>query len=544
MTHREAIARAAGLPAVHLPERALQDFELLTTGAFAPLDRFMGRRDYERVVAEMRLADGTLWPMPIVLRAPAAAADLVGREIALRTTRNDIVAMMTVDEAFAADPRLELDAVLGTVDPRHPLVAESATWGPVCLSGPIAVLNAPVHYDFRDLRRTPAEVRRALAAFGRPHVVAFQTRNPMHRSHEELTKRAAEACDGALLIHPAVGLTQPGDVEHFARVRGYRALVDRYYEGYDVLLSVIPLAMRMAGPREALWHALIRRQYGATHFIVGRHHASPSVVIDGRPLYSPYAAQELCLKHADEIGITILPFEELVYLPDERRYESASQVKAGVRTETISGTEVREQYLARGRALPEWFTRPEVAETLTAAGAAGFCVWFTGLPASGKSTTAEALVALLLEHGRQVTLLDGDVVRTLLSKGLGFSKDDRDTNIRRIGYIASEIVRHGGAVVCAAISPYRATRDECRRMVGSERFVEVFMATPIGVCEGRDPKGLYARALRGEITGVTGVDDPYEPPLSAEITISAEHDDPLALAREILQMLQQRAFVG
>jgi sulfate adenylyltransferase len=544
MGHSEAITRAAGLPPVQLSDRALQDFELLTTGAFAPLDRFMGRRDYERVVAEMRLADGTLWPMPIVLRAPAAAAALAGREIALRTPRNDIVATMMIAEAFAADPRPELDAVLGTVDARHPLVAESASWGPVCLSGPITVLNPPVHYDFRDLRRTPAEVRRALSAFGRAHVVAFQTRNPMHRSHEELTKRAAEACDGALLIHPVVGLTQPGDVEHYARVRGYRALVDRYYEGYDVLLSVIPLAMRMAGPREALWHALIRRQYGATHFIVGRHHASPSVTIDGRPLYGPYAAQELCLKHADEIGITILPFEELVYLPDEHRYESTSRVKAGVRTETISGTEVRE-LLVRGRALPEWFTRPEVAETLTAAaGTGGFCVWFTGLPASGKSTTAEALVALLLERGRQVTLLDGDVVRTLLSKGLGFSKEDRDTNIRRIGYIASEIVRHGGAVVCAAISPYRATRDECRRLIGADRFVEVFMATPIGVCENRDPKGLYARALRGEITGVTGVDDPYEPPLSAEITMSAEHDDPLALSREVLQVLQQRGLVG
>jgi sulfate adenylyltransferase len=390
-------------------------------------------------------------------------------------------------------------------------------------------------------------VRARLETLGHHRVVAFQTRNPMHRSHEELTKRAMRQIDGALLLHPAVGLTKPGDVDHYTRVRSYRALAERHYEQQRTLLALLPLAMRMAGPREALWHALVRRNHGASHFIVGRDHAGPGNDSAGKPFFGPYDAQQLVARHAHEIGVQMVPFQELVYLPDEDRYEESSRVPTGVRVLQISGTQVRDEYLAKGRALPEWFTRPETAAILAEAHPPtherGFCVWFTGLPSAGKSTTAEALTRLLLERGRQVTLLDGDVVRTHLSKGLGFSREDRDTNIRRIGFVAAEIVRHGGVAVCAAVSPYRATRNQCRALVGAEQFFEVFVDTPLEVCEQRDSKGLYSKARRGELKGFTGVDDPYEPPTQAELVLGAPEAGVEENARRILTLLRERGYL-
>jgi sulfate adenylyltransferase len=378
-------------------------------------------------------------------------------------------------------------------------------------------------------------------------VVAFQTRNPMHRSHEELTKRAAEQIGGALLIHPVVGLTKPGDVDHYTRVRSYRALVERHYDARRTLLSLLPLAMRMAGPREALWHALIRRNFGASHFIVGRDHAGPGKDSAGKPFFGPYDAQALVARHAAEIGVQMVPFHELVYLPDEDRYEEADRVPEGGKLLQLSGTQVRDEYLAKGRPLPEWFTRAETAAILAEmhppAHERGFCVWFTGLSGAGKSATAEALTTLLLERGRQVTLLDGDVVRTHLSRGLGFSREDRDTNIRRIGFVAAEIARHSGAVLCAAISPYRATRSECRSMVGAEQFFEIFVDTPLEVCEQRDSKGLYAKARRGELKGFTGIDDPYEPPRNPELVLDTTSQTVEENARRILALLTARGFL-
>jgi sulfate adenylyltransferase len=313
------------------------------------------------------------------------------------------------------------------------------------------------------------------------------------------------------------------------------------------MLSLLPLAMRMAGPREAIWHAIIRRNHGASHFIVGRDHAGPGKDSEGKPFYGPYDAQELAKKHASEIGMGIIPFQEMVYLPDEDRYEESDKVPAGARTLAISGTQVRDDYLAKGKALPPWFTRPETAAILAEMSPPqheqGFCVWFTGLSGAGKSATAEALTSLLLERGRQITVLDGDVVRTHLSKGLGFSREDRDTNIHRIGFVAAEIARHGGAVVCAAVSPYRAARNQCRTMVGSDRFIEVFVDTPIEVCEQRDIKGLYAKARRGEVKGFTGVDDPYEPPHSAELVLDTVKQSVEENARRILGQLVERGFV-
>jgi sulfate adenylyltransferase len=536
---------AATLPSITLTPRALHDLELLATGAFSPLTTFLNRADYTSVLERMRLADGTLWPIPITLRAADDVRRLQGQDVALRDGNNDLVAVMTVTEVFEADPAQESAAVAGTTDSRHPLVAEMAGWPSACLSGPLRVLQLPKHYDFVDLRLTPREVRARLAAMNHGAVVAFQTRNPIHRSHEELTKRAMEACGGALLLHPVVGMTKPGDIDHYTRVRSYRALVDAHYDKRSTLLSLLPLAMRMAGPREALWHALIRRNYGATHFIVGRDHAGPGADSQGKPFYGPYAAQALCEKHSAEIGVTILPFKELVYLPDDDRYEEVPEVPHGTRVLTLSGTQVRDEYLAKGRPLPEWFTRPEVARILADSYAArGFCVWFTGLSGAGKTATAEALVAKLMEQGRTVTLLDGDVVRTHLSKGLGFSREDRDTNIRRIGFVAAEVVRHGGTVVCAAVSPYRATRDECRAAVGTDRFIEVFVDTPLEVCEQRDTKGLYQKARRGELRGLTGIDDPYEAPTAPEIRLTTTDRAIADNATEVLRELMRRSLVA
>jgi sulfate adenylyltransferase len=420
-------------------------------------------------------------------------------------------------------------------------------WGKWNISGRLRVLQLPRRHDFQNLRLTPEQTRARLTTFGHPNVVAFQTRNPLHRVHEELTKRASQAVDGVLLLHPVVGMTKPGDVDHYTRVRTYKALAERYYDPDRILLSLLPLAMRMAGPREALWHTIIRRNYGANHFIVGRDHASPGVDSTGKPFYGPYDAQALVERHSEELGVKVVPFSELVYLPDEDRYEEVSKIARHITTASISGTQVRDNYLNRGQKLPDWFTRPEVAEILMETypprHRQGVCIWFTGLSGAGKSTTAQVLTVLLQERGRQVTLLDGDEVRTHLSKGLGFSKADRDINIRRIGYVAGEIVRHGGVVICAAVSPYRATRNDVRNMVGNEQFVEVFVDTPLEVCEQRDVKGMYAKARRGEIKDFTGIDDPYEAPQHPEITLDTVTHSPEKNAWLTLQYLVQQGFV-
>ncbi len=535
------------LPSIQISPRSLCDIELLATGAFSPLNRFMGKADYTRVLEEMRLADGTLFPIPVTLPVQDSHSVPLGKDIALRSPQNDLIAIMTVEEVFEWDPSREASLVLGTEDARHPLVAEMASWGRAYISGPLRVLDLPKHYDFSELRRTPAEVRSKLESLGYSNAVAFQTRNPIHRAHEELTNRAADQVGGALLIHPVVGMTKPGDIDHYTRVRAYKVLVERYYDNNRTLLSLLPLAMRMAGPREAVWHAIIRRNYGANHLIVGRDHAGPGQDSQGRPFYGPYDAQELLQKFEAEIGVKMVPFKEIVYLPDEDRFEERDRVSKNTKIATLSGTQVRVDYLGNGRKLPEWFTRPETAAILSRvslpAHQQGFCIWFTGLSGAGKSTIAEIVGILIMEHGRQVTFLDGDVVRTHLSKGLGFSKEDRDTNILRIGFVASEIVGHHGVAICAAVSPYRAARNECRRVVGEDRFIEVFVDTPVGICEQRDTKGIYAKARRGEIKGLTGVDDPYEEPLNPELRLTTTDCSPEDNARKIMSYLVDRGLL-
>lgn len=548
---REALLeRLPVLPSIKIPPRAVHDLELLATGAFSPLDRFMDKATYERVLHEMRMDGGTLWPLPITLTANPTELPRVGDEIVLRNALNEPLAIMRLEEVFSWSPEKEALLAYGTNDARHPMVSEMVKWGKVCISGELKVINMPKYYDFVELRRTPAQVRAILEGMGHDNVVAFQTRNPLHRIHEELTKRAADEVGGSLLIHPVVGMTKPGDVDHYTRVRIYKTLVEKYYDRSRTLLSLLPLAMRMAGPREALLHAIIRRNHGANHFIVGRDHAGPGKDSSGRPFYGPYDAQEMLQQHEAEIGVKMIPFEELVYLPERQEYVEAKDAPAEAQVLSISGTQVRDDYLLNGKLLPEWFTRPETAEILRQTypplHEQGFCIWFTGLSGAGKSATAQVLTELLLERGKQITMLDGDVIRTHLSKGLGFNKEDRDTNILRIGFVAGEIVRHGGVVICSAISPYRAARNEARKMVG-ENFIMVYVDTPIEVCEQRDVKGLYAKARKamaeGHPMGFTGVDDPYEPPIDPEITVQGVGATPEENARKIIENLEERGFL-
>ena len=542
----EALAdKARRLPSLHISDRAMFDLELLATGGFSPLDRFMSQADLDSVISGGRLADGTLWPMPITL--PVDDAPSLDSEVALRDARNNLLGVMRVEEVYEWDRDAMAAGVFGTRDEAHPLVAEMRGWGRHNISGELRALGLPKYPDFAELRLTPARTRAALEERGAGNVVAFQTRNPLHRAHEELTKRAMERLDATLLLHPVVGLTRPGDVDHYTRVRTYKALVDNHYDGARALLALLPLAMRLAGPREALWHALIRRNFGANHIIIGRDHASPGVDSRGKPFYDPFEAQEVVQGAAGETGVGAATFSEMVYVPSEKRYMETTELAAGVETLSISGTQARRDYLNAGRRLPEWFTRAEVADILGEAYPPrfrqGVCLWFTGLSGAGKTTTVDALASALMEHGRRVSVLDGDVVRTNLSKGLGFSKEDRDANVLRIAFVASEIARHGGVALCAAISPYRETRERIRRMFPRDQFAEVFVDTPLSVCESRDVKGMYAKARAGEIKGFTGIDDPYEEPLDAEIALDTVANDVGANVGALIGYLKAEGFV-
>jgi len=543
----EVLTYAGTLPSLRLTRRQICDLEMLATGAFSPLNSFMASEDYHAVIDEMRLVDGTVFPIPVTLSTDYLTNIDLGRDIALLGEKNDLLAVLTVDEIYGWDREAFATAVCETTDTCHPLVAELTQWGQFNLSGKLRVLRLPEYHDFPHLRLTPKQTRERLAAMGHKNVVAFQTRNPIHRAHEALTKRALEIGDSALLLHPAVGMTKADDIDHFTRVRTYQAFVDLAMPKDDVLLALAPLAMRMAGPREAVWHAIIRRNYGASHFIVGRDHASPGTDSQGRPFYEPEAAAEVAREFAAEIGIEMLSFPEFVYLAEEGRYEQLDKVAVGSKTVSLSGSVVR-GHLHEQRELPEWFMRPEIAAILAASfpppNKQGLCLWFTGLSGSGKSTTAEIVTSLLMAEGRRVTLLDGDVVRTHLSKGLGFSKEDREINIARIGFVASEIVRHGGVAICAAISPYRESREQVRALFPDTHFIEIFVDTPLEICETRDPKGMYARARRGELANFTGVNDTYEPPNTPEITLNTTNQTARQNAVSIIEYLRSNRYLS
>jgi sulfate adenylyltransferase len=544
-------AESRDWPSWDLTAKQLCDLELLLNGGFSPLRGFLSRADYESTCSRMRLADGQLCPIPVMLDVLEKFAQSLapGKKVALRDAEGVMLAALHVEEAWQPDLHAEAQAVFGTTSLRHPgveyLLKRTNPW---YVGGKLEGIQLPVHYDFKALRPTPAELRAEFSQRGWRRVVAFQTRNPMHRAHQELTFRAAKQVEANLLIHPSVGMTKPGDVEYYVRVRCYQELLSRYPVG-TVKLALLPLAMRMGGPREALWHAIIRKNYGCSHLIVGRDHAGPGNDENGKPFYGPYEAQEFLLAHQKEIGITAVSFNVMVYVEDQNTYMQENEIPAGTRTLNISGTELRRR-LSEGKELPSWFTFEDVARELKRnyppRHRQGFTLFFTGLSGSGKSTIANILRVKFLEMGgRPVTLLDGDLVRKHLSSELGFSKEHRDLNIRRIGFVASEITKNGGIAICAPIAPYDSVRKEVRAAVQlGGGFVLVHLSTGLATCESRDRKGLYAKARAGLVQHFTGISDPYQEPTDAEVVINTGDLSPEDAAQKILLYLERQGYIG
>jgi len=550
----EALVKAkqetVALKSLDLSARQVCDLEMLINGGFSPLKGFMNPDDYNGCLKDMRLKDGTLWPIPITLDVSDAFAETVnvGEKLALRDAEGVVLGILTLESKWTPDKAAEAVAVFGADDKAHPAVNYLHNKaGNVYLGGSITGLELPAHYDFGHLRLTPAKLRAYFQERGWTRVVAFQTRNPMHRAHVELTIRAAKTAEANLLIHPVVGMTKPGDVDHYSRVRCYEHVL-RTYPDQTAMLSLLPLAMRMGGPREALWHCIIRKNYGCTHFIVGRDHAGPGNNSQGKPFYDPYAAQTLVKQHAAEIGMEIELFQEMLYLENKSEYVPADELQPEDKALAISGTEFRRR-LEQGLDIPEWFSYPaviqELRRTYPPKCKQGFCVFFTGLSGSGKSTLANALMAKLLEQGgRSLTLLDGDLVRKNLSSELGFSKEHRDLNVRRIGYVAQEIAKAGGIAICAPIAPYAQTRNDIRAsFAGNSGFIEIHVATPIETCESRDRKGLYAKARAGILKGFTGIDDPYEAPTTPELVIDTATCSREEAAQRIILKLQSMGYL-
>jgi sulfate adenylyltransferase len=539
-------------PSWDLTARQLCDLELLVDGGFSPLTGFLGEADYHSVCSSMRLASGSLWPIPIVLDLPEEVAGVLtpgDSTLALRDPEGVMLAALHVEELYQPDREAEAKSVFGTADRTHPGVSYLLDrTNPWYVGGRIEALQPPTHYDYKAIRSGPSELRAEFAALGWRKIVAFQTRNPMHRAHVELTLRAVKQLEANLLIHPSVGMTKPGDVDHHTRVRCYQAVLAGYPK-FTAMLSLLPLAMRMGGPREALWHAIIRKNHGATHFVIGRDHAGPGQDATGTPFYGPYEAQELVQSFEDELGVGVVPFQQMVYVEDRDEYMPVDEVPEGARVLDISGTELRRR-LTEGREIPAWFTYPEVAAELRRSypprAQQGFTVFFTGLSGSGKSTIANVLLTKFLEMGgRPVTLLDGDLVRKRLSSELGFSKEHRDLNIRRIGFVASEIVKNGGIAICAPIAPYESVRSEVREEIEPYGgFILVHVSTSLEVCESRDRKGLYAKARAGIVKEFTGISDPYEVPGQAEVTIDTGELSAEEAAQQILLHLEREGYIG
>ena len=541
---------AGSLPSWDLTARQVCDLELLMNGGFYPLKGFQSQADYISTVETMRTSDGALWPIPVTLDVSGKFADGVepGQDIALRDQEGVILAILSVTDKWVPNKANEAMKVFGADDLAHPAVNYlHNVAGPVYLGGPVTGIQQPVHYDFKARRDTPNELRAYFRKLGWRRVVAFQTRNPLHRAHQELTFRAAREAQANLLIHPVVGMTKPGDVDHFTRVRCYEAVLDQY-PASTTHLSLLNLAMRMAGPREALWHAIIRRNHGLTHFIVGRDHAGPGKNSQGQEFYGPYDAQTLVAEHQAEIGIEMVDFKQMVYVHEKAQYYPVDEVPEGSTVLDISGTELRRR-LREGLEIPDWFSFPQVVAELRRTSPArskqGFTVFFTGLSGSGKSTIANALMVKLMEMGgRPVTLLDGDVVRKHLSSELGFSKEHRDINIKRIGYVASEITKNGGIAICAPIAPYTATRRAVREMVEHcGAFIEVYIATSVEECERRDRKGLYKLAREGKIKEFTGISDPYEAPTTPELRLDTENVEVDHCAHQVILKLEQMGLI-
>ncbi|HIC84675.1 MAG TPA: bifunctional sulfate adenylyltransferase/adenylylsulfate kinase [Desulfobacterales bacterium] len=533
-----------------LNERQLCDLELLATGAFSPLSGFMKRMDYEAVLNRMRLENGLLWPIPVCLDVHQTQVHNLeaGQSVALRDPEGYLLAIMHVDDIWPLEAEAEAMAIYGTTDKCHPGVQYLLEGGRrLYIGGSIEVLSLPLHFDFKQLRFSPRDVRSLFQKLGWQRVIGFQTRNPIHRPQFEMTVRAMRQAKANLLLLPIVGMTKPGDFDHYTRVRCYKSIM-RYYPPDSHVLSLLPLAKRMAGPREALLHMIIAKNYGCSHFIVGRDHASPGRDSSGKPFYGKDEAQEVSMAFAPEIGVEVIPFQEMVYLPYEEEFRTLEEIQDGTQYVSMSGSEIRER-VKQGKKIPEWATFPEVLDELRRMypppRKQGFTVFLTGLSGAGKSTIAKVLYSRFLEIGdRPVTLLDGDIVRRNLSSELGFSKEHRDINVRRIGFVASEITKNRGIAICAPIAPYASTRAEVRATIEAYGgFVEVHVATPIEICEKRDRKGMYAKARAGLIKGFTGVDDPYEEPENPEVRIDTTEITPEEAAQEILLYLGQRGYI-
>lgn len=543
--------RAAELTSWDLTPRQICDLELLMNGGFSPLNGFLGKADYDGVVENMRLADGSLWPIPINLDVTAEFAEglILDEHVALRDQEGVILATIKITDKWMPNKVHEAEKVFGANDLAHPSVNYLHNQaGPIYLGGPVTGIQEPTHYDFRKRRNTPNELRGYFRKMGWNRIVAFQTRNPLHRAHQELTFRAAKEAQANLLIHPVVGLTKPGDIDHFTRVRCYEAVLDQYPSS-TTSISLLNLAMRMAGPREAVWHGLIRANHGCTHFIVGRDHAGPGKNSSGKDFYGPYDAQDLFRLHQAEIGVEMVDFKHMVYVQERAQYEAIDEVADGSTVLNISGTELRRR-LNEGLDIPDWFSFPQVVSELRRSrpprAQQGFTVFFTGFSGSGKSTIANSLMIKLMEMGgRPVTLLDGDIVRKNLSSELGFSKEHRDLNIRRIGYVASEITKNGGIAICAPIAPYSSTRGAVREDIEAfGAFVEVHIATSIEECERRDRKGLYKLARAGKIKEFTGISDPYDVPVDPDLRLETENIAVDSCAHQVLLKLESMGLIG
>ena len=533
-----------------LRDRQICDLEMILNGAFSPLNGFLNKEDYENVLTAMRLSDGSVWPMPITLdvNSKFSKSISIGDNITLKDKEGFSIAVLEVENKWEPDLYKEAELIFGTKDLSHPAVDYLLNYSNnIYIGGKVELIDLPHHYDYKELRLSPKNLKQKFKDLGWDNIVAFQTRNPLHKAHVEMTLKALEDLDANLLIHPVVGMTKAGDVDHYTRVRCYQHVLEKY-PANKAILSLIPLAMRMGGPREALWHALIRKNYGCTHLIVGRDHAGPGLNKEGSPFYGPYDAQEMLQEFEEEIGIKMVPFKFLVYLPDENIYKPIDQISNDTNYKTVSGTELRD-YLDKGKDIPEWFTYKEVAKELQKSkppiSKRGFTIFFTGLSGSGKSTLANGLLIKLLEHGNKpVTLLDGDIVRTHLSSELGFSKEHRSLNVKRIGYVASEITKNGGIAICAPIAPYEKDRSYNRNLISKlGGYIEIYVSTSLEKCEERDVKGLYKLAREGVVKEFTGVSDPYEAPQDAELVIDSSDVDPEKLVEKIYDFIKSSSFI-
>jgi len=533
-----------------LRDRQICDLEMILNGGFSPLNGFLNKENYENVLIDMRLSDGSVWPMPITLdvNSKFSKSISIGENITLKDKEGFSIAVLEVENKWEPDLFKEAELIFGTKDVSHPGVDYLLNYSNnIYIGGKVELIDLPHHYDYKDLRLSPKNLKQKFKDLGWYNIVAFQTRNPLHKAHVEMTLKALEDLDANLLIHPVVGMTKAGDVDHYTRVRCYQHVLNKYPKN-KAILSLIPLAMRMGGPREALWHALIRKNYGCTHLIVGRDHAGPGLNKEGNPFYGPYDAQEMLQKFEEEIGIKMVPFKFLVYLPDENIYKPIDEIPSETNYKTVSGTQLRD-YLDKGKDIPEWFTYKEVANELQKSqppiSKRGFTVFFTGLSGSGKSTLANGLLIKLLENGNKpVTLLDGDIVRTHLSSELGFSKEHRSLNVKRIGYVASEITKNGGIAICAPIAPYEKDRSYNRNLISKlGGYIEIHVSTSLEKCEERDVKGLYKLARKGVVKEFTGVSDPYEAPHNAELVIDSSDVDPEKLVEQIYDFIKSLSFI-